>query len=295
MTEAGTAMVLAAGLGERMRPLTLRVPKPLVLLAGKPLIDHVLDRLAAAGVRTAVVNVHYLPEQLEAHLASRRGRPPETIVSDERGVLLDTGGGVVRALHLLGRGPFFIHNADSVWSEGATPALSRMLRKWNPAAMDCLLLLAPTATSIGYAARGDFAMDQDGRLARRGPNEVVPFAFAGVSLCDARLFKNAPEGRFSLNLLWDRALANGKLYGMRLDGQWMHVGTPEAIEEAERHLVAAADLRVWVPCHAAGATSVDAEICNRGLRGVADREAAPRADFGAGGCGRGHAPAWKAA
>ena len=232
MTQARTAIVLAAGFGERMRPLTLRMPKPLVPLAGRPLLDHVLDRLAAAGVTTAVVNVHYLPEQLEAHLASRNGKPPETLVSDERGVLLDTGGGAKKALPLLGRGPFFIHNADSVWSEGATPALTRMLRKWNPATMDCLLLLAPTATSIGYAAKGDFSMAPDGRLARRG-NEVVPFAFAGVSLCDERLFKDAPEGRFSLNLLWDRALAKGKLYGVRLDGRWMHVGTPDALAEAE--------------------------------------------------------------
>jgi MurNAc alpha-1-phosphate uridylyltransferase len=233
MTRAATAMVLAAGLGERMRPLTLRMPKPLVPIAGRPLIDHVLGRLAAAGVETAVVNVHYLPDQLEAHLANRRGLPPKTVVSDERGVLLDTGGGTKRALPLLGRGPFFIHNADSVWSEGASPALSRMLKKWNPAAMDCLLLLAPAATSIGYAARGDFSMTGDGRLTRRGPDEVVPFAFAGVSLCDEGLFKDAPDGRFSLNTLWDRSLAKGRLYGIRLDGRWMHVGTPDALAEAE--------------------------------------------------------------
>jgi len=233
MTEARTAMVLAAGVGERMRPLTLRMPKPLVPLAGRPLIDHVLDRLATAGVKTAVVNVHYLPDQLEAYLASRQGKPPQILVSDERGVLLDTGGGAKKALPLLGHGPFFIHNADSVWSEGTAPALSRMLRLWNPATMDCLLLLAPVATSIGYAFKGDFAMSPDGRLARRGEGEVVPFAFAGVSLCDERLFKGAPEGRFSLNLLWDQALAKGKLYGMRLDGSWMHVGTPQALAEAE--------------------------------------------------------------
>jgi MurNAc alpha-1-phosphate uridylyltransferase len=232
MTEARTAMVLAAGYGERMRPLTLRMPKPLVTLAGRTLLDHVLDRLAGAGVKTAIVNVHYLPEQLEAHLAARKGKQPETLVSDERGVLLDTGGGTKKALPLLGHGPFFIHNADSAWSEGATPALPRMLRLWNPAAMDCLLLLAPAATSIGYAAKGDFSMAPDGRLARRG-DEVVPFAFAGVSLCDERLFKDAPEGKFSLNLLWDRALAKGKLYGVELDGIWMHVGTPEALAEAE--------------------------------------------------------------
>jgi MurNAc alpha-1-phosphate uridylyltransferase len=233
MTRAATAMVLAAGFGERMRPLTLRMPKPLVPIAGRPLIDHVLGRLAAAGVETAVVNVHYLPDQLEAYLANRRGQPPKTVVSDERGVLLDTGGGTKRALPLLGHGPFFIHNADSVWSEGATPALSRMLKKWNPASMDCLLLLAPAATSIGYAARGDFSMTADGRLTRRGPDEVVPFAFAGVSLCDESLFKDSPDGRFSLNTLWDRSLAKGRLYGIRLDGRWMHVGTPDALAEAE--------------------------------------------------------------
>jgi N-acetyl-alpha-D-muramate 1-phosphate uridylyltransferase len=233
MTEARTAMVLAAGFGERMRPLTLRMPKPLVTLAGRPLLDHVLDRLAAAGVKTAIVNVHYLPEQLEAHLAGRHGRQPETLVSDERGVLLDTGGGAKKALHLLGQGPFFIHNADSVWSEGATPALSRMLRLWDPSAMDCLLLLAPVTTSIGYHAKGDFSMTPDGRLARRKNRTPVPFAFAGVSLCDARLFKDAPDGAFSLNLLWDRALVAGRLYGMRLDGRWMHVGTPEALAQAE--------------------------------------------------------------
>jgi MurNAc alpha-1-phosphate uridylyltransferase len=226
-------MVLAAGIGEGMRALALRMPKPLVPPAGRPLLDHVLDRLAAAGVTTAIVNVHYLPDQLEAHLAGRKGKPPQTLVSDERGVLLDTGGGAKKALPLLGRGPFFIHNADSVWSEGAAPALTRMLRKWNPGVMDCLLLLAPTATSIGYAAKGDFSMAPDGRLSRRGKSEVVPFAFAGVSLCDERLFKDAPDGRFSLNLLWDRALAKGKLYGVRLDGRWMHVGTPDALAEAE--------------------------------------------------------------
>jgi MurNAc alpha-1-phosphate uridylyltransferase len=233
MTEAKTAMVLAAGKGERMRPLTLRMPKPLVQLAGRPLIDHVLDRLAQAGVKTAIVNVHYLPDQLETHVLNRQGKPPKILVSDERGVLLDTGGGAKKALPLLGGGPFFIHNADSVWSEGAAPALPRMLRLWNPAAMDCLLLLAPVATSIGYAAKGDFTMGPDGRLTRRGEGEIVPFAFAGVSLCDKRLFTDAPDGRFSLNLLWDEALSKGRLYGVRLDGRWMHVGTPESLAEAE--------------------------------------------------------------
>ncbi|MGH6735542.1 MAG: nucleotidyltransferase family protein [Methyloceanibacter sp.] len=233
MTTARTAMVLAAGYGERMRPLTDRMPKPLVPLAGRALIDHVLDRLAGAGVETAIVNVHYLPEQIEAHLRARAGRAPKTLVSDERGLLLDTGGGAKRALADLGAGPFFIHNSDSVWSEGPLPALPQMLDLWDPQRMDCLLLLAPLATSIGYAARGDFDMTADGRLSRRGDKERVPFAFAGVSLCEASLFDGAPEGPFSLNLLWDRALVNGRLFGVRLDGRWMHVGTPASLEEAE--------------------------------------------------------------
>jgi MurNAc alpha-1-phosphate uridylyltransferase len=232
MGEAVTAMVLAAGQGERMRPLTLTTPKPLIPLAGRPLIDHVLDRLAAAGVETAIVNVHYLADQLEMHCKNRDGKRPRILVSDERGVLLDTGGGVTKALHLLGPGPFFIHNADSVWSE-ATPALPRMLRAWDPEKMDCLLLLAPSATSIGYGADGDFSIDAQGRLARRGKGEIVPYAFAGASLCDARLFANAPDGKFSLNVLWDRALAKGRLFGLELDGRWMHVGTPAALAEAE--------------------------------------------------------------
>jgi N-acetyl-alpha-D-muramate 1-phosphate uridylyltransferase len=233
MAHAETAMVLAAGYGERMRPLTLRMPKPLVPLAGRPLIDHVLNRLAGAGVERAIVNVHYLPDQIEESLARRQGMKPAIVISDERDQLLDTGGGAKRALALLGPGPFFIHNADTVWSEGASPALPRMLKLWNPNIMDCLLLLAPLASSIGYGGKGDFAMAPDGRLTRRGERQIVPFAFAGASLCDARLFEDSPDGKFSLNLLWDRALAKGRLYGMRLDGHWMHVGTPEALAEAE--------------------------------------------------------------
>jgi len=231
MTRAKTAMVLAAGQGARMRPLTDKIPKPLVTLAGRALIDHVLDRLTAARVEKAVVNVHYLADQIEAYLRSRR--QPEIIVSDERDLLLDTGGGVKRALPLLGDGPFFIHNSDSVWSEGVTPALEAMLRQWDPERMDCLLLLAPLASSLGYSGKGDFSMTPDGRLARRGERQVVPFTFAGVSLCDRRLFETAPDGRFSLNLLWDRSLQAGRLFGIRLEGRWMHVGTPEALNEAE--------------------------------------------------------------
>ena len=232
MTAVKSAIVLAAGQGERMRPLTLRVPKPLVPLAGRPLIDHVLDRLAEAGVETAIVNVHYLPDLLEAHLRRRSGRP-SIVISDERKELLDTGGGVVKTLPLLAGGPFFVHNSDSVWAEGTIPTLSAMATLWDPERMDCLLLLAPLATSLGFGGRGDFDMDAEGRLSRRGNREGVPFAFAGVSVCDTRLFADAPEGAFSLNLLWDRALARSRLFGMRLDGRWMHVGTVAALKEAE--------------------------------------------------------------
>jgi len=233
MTRAKTAMVLAAGHGERMRPLTDKIPKPMVTLAGRPLIDHVLGRLAAAHVEKAVVNVHYLADQLEAHFRARKEKRPEIVFSDERDLLLDTGGGVKKALPLLGDGPFFVHNSDSVWSEGVTPALDEMLRQWDPKRMDCLLLLAPLSSSMGYSGKGDFSMSPDGRLERRGERQVVPFAFAGVSLCDQRLFETAPGGRFSLNLLWDRSLQAGRLFGIRLDGRWMHVGTPEALKEAE--------------------------------------------------------------
>jgi len=226
-----TAMVLAAGLGTRMRPLTDKVPKPLVPLAGKPLLDHVLDRLALAGVGRAVVNVHYMADQVETHLAARA--VPEIIISDERNVLLDTGGGVANALAMLGDSSFFIHNSDSVWIEGAEPCLVQMARKWNPDIMDTLLLLAPCETTLGYEGHGDFGMDDDGLVRRPRPEEPVPFVFTGVSLAHPRLFKNAPEGKFSLNVLWDEAIASGRACGLCHEGIWMHVGTPEAVREAE--------------------------------------------------------------
>ena len=225
------AMVLAAGLGTRMRPLTDKIPKPLVPVAGKPLLDYALDKLANAGVTTAVVNVHYLADQIERHLAGRR--TPAIILSDERERLLDTGGGVVKALPQLGRTPFFHVNSDTLWIDGVTPNLTRLAQAFDPAHMDALLLLAPTAASIGYHGKGDFAMDADGTLRRRAENEVLPFVYAGVALLAPTLFADAPSGVFSLNLLFDRAAAKGRLAGLRLEGLWMHVGTPEAIAEAE--------------------------------------------------------------
>ncbi len=225
------AMVLAAGRGERMRPLTERMPKPLVPVAGKPLIDHALDRLAAAGVETAVVNVHYLADQIERHLATRTA--PRIVISDERRQLLDTGGGVVHALGELGSEPFFHVNSDSLWIDGTKPNLLRLAEAFDSKKMDALLLLAPTATSIGYTGRGDFAMAPDGALGRRGERETAPFVYAGAALLSPKLFANAPKGPFSLTLLFDHAAEASRVHGLHLDGVWMHVGTPEAIMQAE--------------------------------------------------------------
>ncbi len=228
------ALVLAAGLGQRMRPLTDGIPKPLVPLGGRPLLDHVLDRLSAAGVDEAVVNVHYLPELIEAHLRHRSA--PRIVISDEREALLDTGGAVKKALHRLGDAPFFVHNSDSVWIEQHGSTLARMIDAWDPETMDSLLLLAPTASSLGYDGRGDFSVSEAGQVRRRARGESVPYVFAGVSINHPRLFVDCPEGAFSINLAWDRALGAGRLASIRHDGLWMHVGTPAALADAERRL-----------------------------------------------------------
>jgi MurNAc alpha-1-phosphate uridylyltransferase len=232
------AMVLAAGLGTRMRPVTDAIPKPLVRVAGKALIDYVLDKLAAVGVGTAVVNVHHFANQIEQHLASRRS--PRIIISDERAQLLDTGGGVRSALPLLGQGPFFLLNSDSLWIDGVRANLDRLADAFDDRRMDALLLLATTATSIGYAGRGDFSMDADGGVCRRGERDVVPFVYAGAAVISPNLFASAPDGRFSLNRLFDGAIEMGRLHGMRLEGVWMHVGTPEAVALAEAAILASA-------------------------------------------------------
>jgi MurNAc alpha-1-phosphate uridylyltransferase len=226
-----TAMVLAAGLGTRMRPLTDTRPKPLVAVAGKALLDHMLDRLADAGVETAVVNVHYLAEQIERHVVTRK--TPRIVISDERGQILGTGGGVVKALPQLGDAPFFHVNSDSIWIEGVTPNLTRLAAAFDAATMDALLLLAPTAGSVGYTGRGDFTMAPSGVLTRRAERDVAPFVYAGAAILTPAMFRGAPQGEFSLTALFDRAAAAGRLHGFRLDGLWMHVGTPEAISEAE--------------------------------------------------------------
>jgi MurNAc alpha-1-phosphate uridylyltransferase len=238
MENIDRAMVLAAGLGTRMRPLTDALPKPLVAVAGKALIDHVLDRLANAGVTNAVINVHHMADAIERHLKGRTR--PTILISDERGELLDTGGGVVKALKLLGDRPFFHINSDTIWIEGVTPNLGRLVAMFDPAEMDAVVLLAATATSIGYDGRGDFAMGPDGRLRRRGEREVVPFVYAGAAILSPAMFADAPKGAFSLNRMFDRAIEAGRLFGLRLEGTWMHVGTPAAIKAAEAAILESA-------------------------------------------------------
>jgi MurNAc alpha-1-phosphate uridylyltransferase len=227
-------MILAAGLGTRMRPLTNNVPKPLVKVRGKALIDHVIDRLAAAKVELVIVNLHHHADLLKAHLAKRRDIEIRT--SDETDRILGTGGGVFNVLPLFEGEPFFVHNADSIWVEGYGRAFERMIGRWNPETMDGLLLAASLVNAIGYEGPGDFLMDSEGRLSRLPEQRLSPFAYPGVQIVHPRLFIGAKPGAFSINPLWDRAIEKGRLYGMRLDGVWMHVGTPEALAQSEAYL-----------------------------------------------------------
>lgn len=230
-----TAMVLAAGLGTRMAGAGNGLPKPLVRLAGRTLLDHVLDRHAEAGTERVIVNVHHKADLIESHLRSRRA--PRIEISDERGALLETGGGVKKALPRLGAGAFLIHNSDSVWIEGIGANLTRLVDAWDETRMDCLMLLALASQSLGYQGRGDFDFAADGRIQRRGADQkLVPFAFAGVSIAHPRLFAGSPEGAFSLNKVWDRAITKGRAYGLRMEGTWMHVGSPDALALAEQRL-----------------------------------------------------------
>lgn len=225
------AMVLAAGLGTRMRPLTEKLPKPLVPVEGRPLIDHVLDRLEEAGVDTAVVNVHHFADMLTDHLARRRS--PRIVISDERDLLLESGGGIRKALGEFGDTPFFVINSDTIWIEGVRPNLKRMADNFDAARMDGLLLLALAATSIGYDGCGDFQMDPFGRLQRRGEREIVPFVYAGAAIMRPQPFLAHRVEKFSLNRIFDQAIAAHRLFGQRLEGLWMHVGTPASVRAAE--------------------------------------------------------------
>lgn len=230
-----TAMVMAAGLGKRMRPLTASQPKPMVRVAGKPLIDHALDRLAEAGVAKAVVNVHYLPDPLVAHLMKRS--IPAVTVSDERSELLETGGGMIKAL---GAGllpdPFFCLNSDNIWLDGPRNAFADLSARWNPEQMDALLLVVSHARAANFRGPGDFHMDAVGRLSRRKPGRIAPFIYTGIQIVSHRLLRDAPKGPFSTNLLWERAREEGRLFGTSFTGQWFEVGTPAAIKPTEEAL-----------------------------------------------------------
>lgn len=233
-----TAMVLAAGLGKRMRPLTATRPKPLVEVAGSTLLDHALRRLAAEGVRRAVVNVHYMADRMEAHLRAR-GHGLEIAISDERARLLETGGGVAHALGLIDADPFLVVNSDNLWIDGATPTLRALAARFDAARMDAALLVVPLARATGYEGRGDFHMDALGRLTRRREGRVAPYVFSGVQMLSKRLFERAPEGPFSMNLLYDRAIEAERLYGVAHGGLWFHVGTPAAVADTEAVLAVA--------------------------------------------------------
>ncbi|WP_299192223.1 nucleotidyltransferase family protein [uncultured Erythrobacter sp.] len=225
-----TAMIMAAGMGKRMRPLTAATPKPLVRVAGKPLVDHALDRLADAGVERAVVNVHYLADALEAHVLERPN--PKVMISDERDALLETGGGMIKAqAHL--PDPFFCLNADNIWLDGPRNAFADLSARWNPDEMDALLLVVGHARAANFSGQGDFHMDQHGRLTRRHTGRVAPFIYTGIQLVSHRLLRDAPGGKFSTNILWNRAIEEGRLFGLSFTGQWFEVGTPEAIRPTE--------------------------------------------------------------
>jgi MurNAc alpha-1-phosphate uridylyltransferase len=226
-------MVLAAGLGTRMRPLTNTTPKPLVRVAGRTLLDRAIDRLEEAGAEEVVVNVHHLAEQVEMHL-QRRTSP--TIRISREPQRLETGGGVVNALRFLGEGPFFVVNADVIWLNGPYPALARLAATWDDRHMDGLLLIHPTIDAFGYDGIGDFLMDQVGRLSRRPEAHLAPYLFTGVQVLHRRLFANVEITAFSLNLLYDRAIETGRLYAVLHDGKWLHVGTPTDIQVAESYL-----------------------------------------------------------
>jgi MurNAc alpha-1-phosphate uridylyltransferase len=226
-------MALAAGLGLRMRPLTETMPKPLIEVGGRALLDWGLDHLVRAGVADVVVNLHHLAPQVEAHLADRKA--PAIHFSHES-ELLETGGGIAGALDLLGPDPFYVTNSDVIWLDGPEPALGRLAERWDDGAMDGLLLLHSTVEAYGYDGRGDFFVDPLGLLTRRPERDVAPFLFTGAQILHPRLFAHAPEGAFSLNLLYDRALAGGRLFGVVHDGEWFHVGSPDGLARARTYM-----------------------------------------------------------
>jgi MurNAc alpha-1-phosphate uridylyltransferase len=227
-----TAMVLAAGLGKRMRPLTATRPKPLIEVAGQSLLDHLLERLKAAGVEKAVVNDHYLADAVEAHL-QRNAHGLDIEISDERGLLLETGGGMAKALPLIDSDPFLVVNSDNLWIDGPADTLKLLASHWDGAKMDALLLLVPHARASNHGGRGDFHMSRTGRLRRRARSHVAPFVYTGIQMVSKRLLEGAPEGPFSTNILWDKAMEQGRCFGAVHQGLWFDVGTPQAIKATE--------------------------------------------------------------
>ena len=230
-----TAMIMAAGLGKRMRPLTATKPKPLIEVGGKPLLDHVLEKLRAAGVKKVVVNVHYLADAVEAHLVSR-GHGLEVMISDERKRLMETGGGLVQAQPLIDTDPFLSINSDNLWVDGPADTLKLLASHWDDTKMDALLLLVPLARAENHRGMGDFHMDREGRLRRRDRSHVAPFVFTGVQMISKRLLRDAPDGPFSTNILWDRAIDEGRCFGAVHQGLWFDVGTPKSIPMTEAAL-----------------------------------------------------------
>lgn len=227
-----TAMIMAAGFGKRMRPLTATRPKPLVHVAGKPLIDHVFDKLATAGIRRAVVNVHYLADTLEAHL-DVLDTPLDVQISDERAALLETGGGMKRALPVIQADPFFCINSDNIWLDGPRDVFAALSQHWDAARMDALLLVVPHKRALNHKGMGDFHMDAIGRIRRRKPRRVAPYIYTGIQIVSHRLLRDAPEGAFSTMVLWERAIAEGRLFGVVHEGLWCDVGTPASIAPTE--------------------------------------------------------------
>lgn len=231
-----TAMVMAAGLGKRMRPLTATRPKPLIKVAGKALIDHVFDRLRAAGVKRAVVNVHYLADAMEAHLRNH-AKDIELVISDERGRLMETGGGLVQARALLGDEPFLVVNSDNLWLDGPTDAIRALAAAWDDTKMDALLLLVPLARANNHGGQGDFHLDAQGRITGwRKPGRLAPFVYTGVQILSPRVIADWPEGPFSTRLFWERAIDAGRAYGFVHEGLWFDVGSPPAIKATEAML-----------------------------------------------------------
>lgn len=236
-TAPKAALVLAAGLGTRMRPLTNDRPKPLIQVGGRALIDHMLDRMGAAGVTRAIVNVHYRADQMEDHLARRN--VPAITVSDERDQLLETGGALAKVRPQLGDAPIFVANTDSIWSEDGVPAFDALRESFDPARMDFLLLLARMDRLLGFGEKGDFALLTDGRIAwPKDAPDAPAYAYTGVQIIRPQVADGAPVEPFSLRRFWDSALAQGRMYGIVLDGFWMHVGDPQARDEAEAKLAA---------------------------------------------------------